>query len=699
MSWWEQGELISPANAPAPPPAVWWGNDDPVSAPDAETSPTYLSVAKVFGSHGAHAFGSIPDAPSEMGKLVGRTIKRATGDNSPDVMPEPANPGKPKDLMSAILGAYINQNNAQGPLEGPGADKAVTAVIGPRIEPKNIAERLAATAGDYAPAAVGSPGLLTGAARVAASAAGGEGAKAGTQALGGGDLAQAWAQIGGGALGFAGGKTFGDPLLRSADNSLNSVGKAVTDQLSRVQVDPNVVGMSGGNVRIGKAPPPAPPPPPPINRKLVSQSKMTPEKFDETMAPYDAQGVEPFEFQAYGPRAGVAKAAALSRMSGEGGTLSKEALDPARNDLQNRALTALDTMADGQTSKWQAQQQLEGLKQEIAPQWGPTLAQAVNPETMAALQELRSGLPEKLQTSIDNQLADINRARAVTGDPPLNDGQIFQETKRIIQGAASDLYTNPDKIGTATAVGGIDKAYRDTLHGENGIPGYAELDARFSDISNAEKGIDLGRQFWGPGVAADEAIARYNGADPAMPATDLTQGAQRAGVASKIGESIRGKTEGYNPGNIARNPDQIEKLQGFFGPEKADPFIANQRLIAKDAGDYNQVSPDRGSPTAGLGAEMFADTAEAIRTIKGGPVHWAGKAVEAIVDRVANHPIEHQRNILIKQLLERVTPERRAQIRQQLEDIQAEQQRAALAQALAAGAGAKPQDPSQQIGQ
>lgn len=509
-----------------------------------------------------------------------------------------------------------------------GAD--LNALFGPQYEPQGAGEKTVEKLAEFAPAAIGGGGLAEALARVGLGAAGSVGAQKLTQAVGGDQTAQDWASILGGGAGIGVGGHLG---VTGAARALDRV-----NPLSRLSADPNAMGMSGGNVRIG--PPPAPNPP--IDLNLAKRGRMTPEKFDATVAPYNDQGVVPFEFQGYGPRAGVASLEGLSRDANLNvGDKAKEVIDPALDQLQARALTGVARMVSGDASATDAKAAIDKLHASIldkAHEYDPILHDgAVTPALEAKVAPILDKIDDGTMSAIGKESTKL--AKSLGYDPTqLNPARTLQFFKQQLWNHAEGLQANPE---TAQR-GGVYKQLWGDLRGalHEGIPGYGEVDQQYSNLLD------------------------------------------RANLASHLYDKIAGKITGYDPGNIGRNLVVGDQLRAAFGDDATKHFIAGQSLIHKDAGSFNRIAPDRQSVTASAQSSMQTNLADAMRGTSKSPIdlalHWMNQRVADAIDLVG----KGHREALGDQLLSPMTKERQAQFRKHLTDIETRKRAAMLAAAL-----------------
>lgn len=569
-------------------------------------------------------------------------------------------------------------------------------LVGPEYQGQTGAGQIANYVGHLAPAAIGAAGPASALLRVATTAAGSKGAQYVAQQMGASDSGQQLAAALGGISGFKGGG-----IARSAtdlvDRPVAAASKQALALAGGLSPDPSRLGAFGGNITLGPQGAASPGAPAPINRGLVARGRVTPESFQANMRSYNDQGVTPFEFQGYGPQAGVAKTAALARMDGQTGTLARETIDPARADLQTRALTALDRMSGGKT-RFQANQDLEGARQAVGAQYEPVLQQPVAPQHLADLESILQRVPDAVHEQVTQHAADLAKAEGAPSPVPV--GKQLQYTKRALWDYTQGMPQQGLGPDLQRALQGVHADLATKLG--QALPGYADLDQQYGDIQKAfdavgrldKTGVPDGQGQGGAALAggptmmrADEVAHQFQGLPP------IAQDAYGVGAANRLGAQISGKAEGYNPGTIAGDPEAQAKLGVIFG-DRAQPFIDSQRLIRKDAGEYNLVSPERGSQTAGLTGQMQSEMNDTQAALHEGPLGFVNHLFGAAVHKIARGPVESYRNAMGSQLLNRLTPDRQAQFLKQLQDIQNENQRQALAQGLIASQ----QQPQQQPG-
>lgn len=600
-----------------------------------------------FASHAKRAVTAIPGMAGDFANLFGN-IGNKLG------LPQyEAGPGGfhevPRQAPDTYAGPVWTSPQVHGALTDAAASMGVPEAFPEQgYQAKTEGARWAGGVGDAIGAAAAPGGLGTRLLRMGVAGIGQEGAGRVAQ-----DVAPDW-ETEARVLGGAGGSMLGEgTLVRGVGPKIDAgLDHVYANTLGRIQATPAQTNMAGGGYRIGPAPPPPEPAPPPINRDLVKKGRMTPEKFDAEMAPYEAQGVDPFEFQGYGKRAGVAKLEGLSRDANLSvGDMAKEAIDPAMDALQQRALSGVAKMVSGEASAADAGAAIEALQNKIrdtAHEYDPVLHdRAVTPR----LEERTDAILDRIDAKdLDAIKAEAQKLAKSLGYKELNDARVLQFIKQQLWNHAEDMVANPK-----TAMrGGVYKQLwgelRQALHEE--IPGYGEIDAKYSNPLD------------------------------------------RAKIAEKLHERIAKKIDGTSPGNIGRNLYEATNMREAFGPDRADPFLAGQKLIAKDAGDFNRVAPDRNSVTASAGSEMVSSLAEGLRRGDFGKaaMNWIGQKGADVVDIFD----ANGRNQLGEQLLSKMTPERRAQFRKQLEEIEAEKKRALLAQALAASSASRPPAPPQQ---
>lgn len=610
-----------PPRAPAPPD---WVSDVIKSVP------TGLQ-------QGVAAIAGTPQDIGDMSRAGGRWMAEQIGvpedmiagaDRLASMVPSPLNPGG--SLAAKLTGTDQSSR---------GYNEFFQNTFGKQHEPETVPGEYARTVAEFAPGALAPGGLMT---RLSRAVVPGALSETGGQMFKGTEMEGPARFIGG--LGGGIGNEF--TLAKAASKADQSIGNFLASGPFGVKPTAGQTNSIGaGMERIGPQPPPPEPPPPPIDRRLARRGKMTPEKFDETMAPYEAQGVEPFEFQAYGRRAGVAKMEGLARDSNlEVGEMAQEAIDPAMDNLQTRALNAVARMVSGDGDATNAAKAIDDLKASIrekAKEYDPILTdEAITPELEARLEPILDRIDDGDLAKITKEAQKLAKA---LGYDKLNDARTLQLTKQKLWNFAEDLGENPLTKERGAIYKQIFHDLQQALH--EGIPGYREIDQAYSNL------------------------------------------AQRAQLADTLYNRIAGKTEGFTPASIGRNPLAMEDLRGAYG-DAAEGFINSQRLIAKDARDFGRANPSVGSPTAAAGSEMLSS---ALETVAGGPVRWASKITDAIADKAMGA----RRNALGEQLLKKMTPERRAQFRKALEEMQRDERREALARALAAGSTPK-QNPQQE---
>lgn len=611
-------------------------------------------LGKMFGSHAVHSVTSMPDVPAALGSLTGKTLRRASG--QPDGPPlEPMAAPERKDLMSTILGAYVNQSNAQGPMESPGADAAASKVIGPVMQPQNTPEEIAAALGDYAPAAIGAPGPLSAATRVAGAAGGGRGVKAIAEALGADELGQTWAEMGGGMLGYWRGRKFGQGVFEPVENTVkrsvdNFFAKKPEGAISEQTYLTPVQGAGAAKTpRIGREPaPPKGPPPAPVNPTLADRGDLTPEAFDKWYDRHSTRGIEPLEGEAYGTP-GIDRWSSITRLPGKSGAIAKEAIlgsidDPqasgAKYQLQSQSLSALDKLTGGEKV---LADKLDAAQQAYTPVLTPD---AVSPALEAKTVKILTRIDKDRLSSIAADARELAQSRGLTA---LNKAQQLQFLKQQIYNRAQKLLADPEHKSLGASYMQIWSDLRDALHGEGGIKGYAQVDRAYESLLK-QKTLDDNLR----------------------------------------GMIMRGK-EGKNPGYVGMSLSEQKALRDAFGPA-ADEFIIGQRLTDRRATDLSAVLPGSNSTTFKNAAHAGDNALESAQSFAEKPIrNTIGTTLDGMFGRIA----EHNRDSQGAQFAKPMTAARAAEFRKQLEQLQAEKHAAALAQALAASQGPKP-NPNQQ---
>jgi hypothetical protein len=423
---------------------------------------------------------------------------------------------------------------------------------------------------------------------------------------------------------------------------------AIADELT---ADPSTMGMMGGNIK-KKGPKQPPGPDVQVNRKFAEREGYLDEggleQFDQLNDNYTKAGVDPFKFQIYG---NAQKVGALASQSGKTARRVKDVLDGpiaegppsgAIPKLQDRALSNLDEMTGGAAP-------LKAALDEAAEAYGPTLGpDVVTPVLRQQMQQLLTGLSEAHLKKITAAAEDLGRAedalRVADGKPPypMTEARRYQLTKRATYTLSQHLLEQSDTAPLGQAYGQLFNRMQRALHDETtGIPGYKAVDEKWSGLKAQ--------------LDADTLLRK----------------------------KIEGKTEGYNPGSIGRNRVTLRDLERDFGSEKAGRFALGQRLIAKDADEYNQAHPDKGSQTAIRIGEMLDNAGEVVRAGKKGPLEIAGHLLGDGWDFLTGEFAEGVRNDLGVDLTTRLTPAERAAFRAKLAELAAKKKAEDLAAALA----------------
>lgn len=598
------------------------------------------------GASGAlHGFASLPGAVGDVENLWGNTVNLGMRNLLRALGPLDQKNAYTEDQLFKMFPK--NEDYANMPT-GQQSDQVFQKFtpLGEEYTGQTDLGKAANWTGRFAPAALGAKGLGSAGLRVGASAGGAKvGGDAADLISGGNEDARMYGQILGG-MGGAYGATRG-PLARGVEGLDKSIWggtkRAYNSTLGRLQPagDPNARFSGAGEMpRIGPEPPPPEPPPAPIDRELARKGRMTPEKFDKEMAPYEALGVDPFEYQLYGRRAGKAKLGGLSRDSNlDVGEVVRERLDPAIDELQTRALDSVAKMIDGRADSTDAMGALDRLQERIRTEgakYDTVLTDnAVTPDLKKRINYILEVVDEADMEKINREGLKVAKGLRVD---KLNDAREAQIVKQELWNYAEDLEASPK---TKTRGGIYKRAFyelQQALH--DGIPGYREIDGAYSNL--------------------------------------LT----RAKLSQQIVDRITKLTDGTSPGNIGRNQFTAKQLREAFGDD-ASAFIDSQKLIAKDARDHNYVNPDVGSVSAPVISELVGG---ALDTMAGGPPSWLAKAGNTLIDSVARTKREMQGD----QLSTRADAKRRAEFRKQLEVLEAERRAAALAQALGAYSGGRP---------
>ena len=651
------------------------------------------------GASGAlHGFASLPGAVGDVENLWGNTVNLGMRNLLRALGPLDQKNAYTEDQLFKMFPK--NEDYANMPT-GQQSDQVFQKFtpLGEEYTGQTDLGKAANWTGRFAPAALGAKGLGSAGLRVGASAGGAKvGGDAADLISGGNEDARMYGQILGG-MGGAYGATRG-PLARGVEGLDKSIWggtkRAYDATLGRLQpaVDPNARQAGPGGFRIGPEPPPPEPPPAPIDRGMVKSAKLTAEKFDAEMDRREALDAPTYEFQIYGPHEGVAKQAAMARLPGQAGTQTREVIGPARNALQTRALDALKKMSGGK-SRLQANDEIDAAFKEVNAQYEPILNQPVPARLQPKLDAIVERLPDEVIAEVTADAAALAKTDGIALNAAMSEGASLQYMKRALWQYADGIADA--KPALAARLKALWGELRDVAH--EALPGYKQLDAQFETLSQARDAITLGNKALAGGAGdtilrSDEVAREFGGLkqapDPYPQGAPAPREGYQVGAANRLYGQIAGKNEGYNPGSIASDLETGAKLDTIFTPEKARPFIENQKLIRQDAEAYNLVSPERGSQTAGLMARMLADSTADAAAVAGGPQAMFGRVFGKAIDAMASSPFEARRNALSAQLLKKVTPQRRAEIKKQLEEIAAEERRALLAQALAASSGAKP---------
>lgn len=622
----------------------WDAQGNPVverwTATGSPVAPHKEDIPRAAASGAKRSFISLPGMLGDLENLWGQAVEKGFR-----ALPEDwirAGGGNPEAIKASPLTDYAALNDH---ITGAQANQVWDKMTGDKpYEPVTQGEKYARSLGATAPALLGIGAGV--APTIGAMLAGG----AGSEFLGQGaqGFAPEWENearfLGGVGGGLAGAK------VGSAS------GAAIGKVLDGFEQSPSTLGMMGGGIRRKSGPKP---PTVEINKTLAERAGYLgpkgPEKFDEWYSPYQASGADPFKFQAY-QEPGVSKTASLARQPGETPQLAREKIEGpitgdkqrsgARYKMQTRAVTAADEMTGGPAKL------AEEYKAASDAYKGILNEDAVSPSLADRAGKILDRVDD---ADHDGIIAEAQKLARAEGVPEMNKAQTLQFVKRALWQKAEALAEKPATAQRGFAYKQIFNELRDVLHGEDGIPGYKQVDNAYADI------------------------------------------VKRKDAAEALRDKILTKPEGHAPGTIAMNPSTMEEMAITFGEQPASKFILNQRLLGQDAREFNRVAPWSGSPTVAHAAEAFDTNAMIADALKSGkPVEGAISGFGHFIDKTLGGFSEKGRNALGADLLQQMSPAQAAAFRAKLAELQAQKRAQDLAQALSApgaiqGGGNPPQ--------
>lgn len=398
------------------------------------------------------------------------------------------------------------------------------------------------------------------------------------------------------AFGAAAGPIFGGGMEAGA-----KVGSAAANLLNRVKVDPNVVGMSGGNIRMKPKTPSTRDMVAKEQLKLAKQAGVTPEQMRADYAEYANAGVQPTQAQLLRQR-GLQRGRNLANSPGKTPDLARNVIDEERMTQLPRAVerteqafgpgsanTLLDDITARKQSMGDVYNNLFNAKTQIAP--GP----------QAQIERALKRVPELAQA----QAALKASAQRDGIDPStLSKAQEYKYIKEYMDGVIQKLETQ----GMTNEARRAANAQRELVSAlEAGVPGYKAANEVYSKLAKQEEAVAFGRSLLVGGRSSMKpADLRAYMASLSRQEKEAVQAGLRDDLERILLESS-GSVDAPRNVVAAMKNSYAEKIRVVLG-DRAESYIKALGALGKSYREQAFMYPGSGSNTFAAqqeGAEAF----------------------------------------------------------------------------------------------
>lgn len=386
-------------------------------------------------------------------------------------------------------------------------------------------------------------------------------------------------------FGAAAGPIFGGGMEAGA-----KVGSAAASLLNRVKVDPNVLGMSGGNIRMKPKTPSTRDMVAKEQLKLLNQGKKTPEQLRQDFSEYQNAGIQPTLAELGGARTRQ-RGRTLANSPGKTPALAEQVIDAERAAQLPRAVerteqafgpgsanNLLDDLAAKKQAMGDVYNTLFNGKTQIAP--GP---QAQIERALQRVPELKQAR-EALRASAQRDGIDPNA---------LSKAQEYKYIKEYMDGVIQKLETQ----GMTNEARRAANAQRELVNAlEVGVPGYKNANQAYSKLAEQEEAVAFGRSLLVGGRSSMKpADLRAYMANLSRQEKEAVQAGLRDDLERILLESSGSVDAPRNVIGAMKN-SYAEKIRIVLG-ERAESYIKALGTLGRSYRDQGFMYPGSGSNT------------------------------------------------------------------------------------------------------
>lgn len=404
------------------------------------------------------------------------------------------------------------------------------------------------------------------------------------------------------------------PLFGGGMEAGAKVGGAASNLISRFKVDPNVLGMSGSNIRLA--------PKAPSTRALVDkdtqgllkQTGKTGAELRQEYADYENAGIQPTLAELGGARTRQ-RARTLSNSPGETPDLAEKLIDAERRAQLGRAITRTD-QAFGQVSQGfdnpnatpipsksaQLIEDLDARKKSMGDVYNLLFnpKTQINPTAQPLIDRALKRIPPKDRADAE---ASIERyaIRDEVDPETLSQAQRLKYIKEHMDDVIANLEKKPTEQRKAIDA---QKMLIDAM--EAGVPGYKNANKVYQGLIKQQDALEFGRSLL-VGGRSQMSMADARAAKAKMSRQELE--AVQAGLRDDIERILSESTGGVDaPRNAIAGIKgaHAEKIRLWLGPQ-AESYIKALQTMGKSYRDQTFMYPGSGSNT--FAAKEDADQA------------------------------------------------------------------------------------------
>jgi len=391
--------------------------------------------------------------------------------------------------------------------------------------------------------------------------------------------------------------------------ALNNIGRPAWETASnafgRYSVDPNAVGMSGGNIRRSNTPrPPRPQRPDRMDpvvggalERLANRSRQTADQLEGRLSEYRLNPQGEVLADAF-PTVGVQTLRGMTQTPGQA---SGRAADVARQRLADQPERILGEFNRRMRVAETPEQALESLNQDYArvsrDVFQPIFSQPITPATrgelMRRFQPYQNDPIMRQAGERAQRIFDRDRANGLVSGDMSDSLPRYLHYHKMGVDAEARWAANPMNGIDATELEGIrtmQRRFRTML--DDSIPGYQGARQQWGGLIEAQDALDEGARLINLNHGAiRQQMGRYS---------PFARYHARVGFANQLANRIglRGSVNGNrNVGEVLGSPEMQRRVRAMFdSPEEAANFLDQYGPPARQAGSFpqiGQIGPDQ----------------------------------------------------------------------------------------------------------